>query len=156
MSLSSIEDKNIKLFENQSYIDGKIIYDKDILNNIGYDNYVMLSRKYPNYFKFFPECSTVSYDDYKHPGMIELITEGNVEKIKIDIIKTIYYGKRFSINSDLVIDKKNFSVSETEDSLLIWIFICIIIVSLLFFSLYIIYISKIFNEKINNIKFTNL
>ena len=152
MSLSSIDDKNIKLFENQSIINGRIIYDKEILENIGSENYIMLSRKYPKYFKMFPECRTLSYNGCWQPGIINITISNDPEIIKLDIVKTIFYKIRFSNNSDLVKEKVDYKVTEIESSVSIWIIICMIFVILIFLSIFIIYDSEKFQNKFKNVK----
>jgi len=142
------------LFTGTSIIDNHIINDSDIFLHIGYENYVILNRKYPYYFKFFNECNTKNDKIGKIPGYLDVFFKYSIEEIKKDIIKTIYYKKYISEISDLVI---NFKICDTkpkefENTISIWIFICIIIVSLLFFSVYILVKS----EKINKIiKFKN-
>lgn len=150
-----IQEPIVKL--GTSYIDGKIINDSDIFLNIGYDNYVMLNRKYPYFFEYFKECDTKLDNIGMIPGQISLITNGDANKIKSDIIKTIYYRKYISPNSYLVSDEKiNIKTpTKSEDTTLIWIFICIVMLSLLTFSFYILMTSKYLNnyKNLQKIKF---
>lgn len=143
-----------RLFDNQSYINSKIFSDSEIMRYVGYDNYVMLNRKYPGYFKFFPECNTLSYNEFKYPSIISLLTSNDPEIIKKDIIKTIYYREFISNNSLLVKNKKDrdMNITESEDKTMIWIFICMIIVILLIFSIFTIYNSKSYKEIMNKKK----
>lgn len=122
-----------------SYINGQIINDSDIFRYVGYDNYIMLYRKYPHYFKYFKECDTKSEGIGTIPGYINLFISDNPQKIKSDIIKTIHYKTYISTNSYLVKDFEFITDKPTEldDTTSIWIFICIILISLLFFSAYI-------------------
>lgn len=126
-----------------SYINGQIINDSDIFRYIGYNNYIMLYRKYPFYFKYFKECDTLSEGIGSIPGEINLFISDNPYDIKSDIIKTIHYKTYISPNSYLVKDF-NFTTNkptELDDTISIWIFICIIIISLLVFSVYVFIIS---------------
>lgn len=130
-----------------SYIDGEIINDSDIFLHVGYENYIMLQRKYPYFFKYFKECDTNMDIIGMIPGKISLITVGDANQIKSDIIKTIHYKRYVSFNSYLINNiKQNVKRPiELEDTTSMWIFICILMVSLLLFSLYIFIVS-------NNIK----
>lgn len=126
-----------------SYIDGNIINDSDIFLNVGYDNYIMLYRKYPHFFKYFKECDTKIDKIGMIPGDIELITVGDAHDIKSDIIKSIYYKTFISSNSYLVKEAKGEikHLVELEDTTTMWIFICIVMVSLLVLSVYIFIVS---------------
>lgn len=145
-----------KLFYNQSYIGEKIFSDSEIMRYIGYNNYVMLNRKYPNYFKYFPECEVKCYYNFKHPLNISIITGNDPNVIKKDIIKTIYYNDFVSNVSLLVNNKKDndMNITEMEDKTIIWILICIIIVILLFFSVIILYKSNSY-KNLTDKKFIN-
>ena len=127
-----------------SYINGQIINDSDIFFHVGYENYIMLHRKYPHFFKYFKECDTKNDSIGIIPGQISLITVGDANNIKSDLIKTIYYKTYISSNSYLINDIKikNKNITELEDTTSMWIFICIIMISLLIFSVYIFIISN--------------
>ena len=134
-----------------SYINGEIINDSDIFLHVGYENYIMLYRKYPQFFKYFKECDTKIDNIGMIPGQIALITVGDANDIKSDIIKTIYYKTYISSNSYLINNMKETikRPTELEDTTSMWIFICIVMVSLLVFSVYIFIISNATKDFIN-------
>lgn len=129
-----------KLIADSAIIGNVIIKDSDIFKNVGYKNYVQLTTKYPGYFKYFKECDNITDGIGYIPISISIFTSDDPEKIKKDIVKTIYYGEWISNNSDLVLDCKDkilCNPTEFESTTFIWIFICIILITLLFFSTYI-------------------
>lgn len=135
--------KEPTLFDGSSIIDGKIINDYDIFRNIGYDNYVMLNRKYPLYFKYFDECKTKTDGIGFIPGRINIFISSDPEEIKKDIIKTMHYNIYISKNSELLCNVKKLECKPTQlcDSTSIWIFVCIIMIILLVFSVYVLNLS---------------
>lgn len=139
-----------KIFGNTTYIENIFIKDSDILRYVGIPNYMMLQRKFPNYFSYFEILSFSSYKDIFVPGDINLYINGTPETIKKDIVKTMFYKKNFSSNSYLVSDDIDepmiFNEKPVEYS--IWIFICIIIVVLLIFSTYLLFMFVKTNEKV--------
>ena len=136
---------------DNSIIDNTIIKDSDIFQHIGYKNYIQLNRKYPLYFKYFDECKVNEEHIGNIPGNISLLISDNPDKIKKDIVKTIYYGKWFSDNSDLVLNYKDkilVKPIEVEETTPILIFVFIIIVLLFIFATYIIIKSPMINNKL--------
>ena len=89
----NIDDNDIILFSGISYINQKVIYDSDIYKYVGFKNYVMLSRKFPYYFKKFKECDTRNEGIGFIPGRIFLFLDKDPAIIKKDLIKTIYFDK---------------------------------------------------------------
>lgn len=141
-----------KLIGNAAVIGDIVIKDSEIFQNVGYKNYIHLHRKYPNYFKFFTECNNITSEFGYLPSDISLRVSDDPEILKKDIVKTIYYNKWFSNNSNLVFeckDKISCKPTEFEDSTSIWVFICIIIISLIVFAIYILsnssHIDKLFD-----------
>jgi hypothetical protein len=138
--MSNFKEPQILL--GSSFINDKVIYDHDILKNIGIENYIMLHRKYPNYFKYFVECET-NYDINEFmPGYINILLSkyDHPKIIKSDIIKTIYYQEYFSEVSNLVdYDEKNgenrekIILNENNEKLFFWIIFLIVMVSLFCF-----------------------
>lgn len=141
-----------QLYGDTSIIDNKFIRDSDIFKHVGYKNYIMLHRKYPYYFKKFEECSNITEGIGYIPGEINLLISDDPERIKKDIVKTMYYGVWFSENSDLVFfskDKLICKPTDFESDVNIWIFICIIMISLIIFAIYIMTKSTHLNKIIN-------
>lgn len=94
------------LYQNQSKIESTIIKDSDIFKAIGFSNYTQLNRKYPYLFKYFPECDSITNEYGFIPSKHLIHTSSDPVVIKKDIIKTMYYEKWFSSNSDLVLLNK--------------------------------------------------
>lgn len=145
LTLNGVVIQNPIIALGTSYIDGRIINDSEIFYRVGFDNYIMLQRKYPLFFKWFKECETKVDDIGIVPGDISLITIGNAIDIKSDIVKTIFYDTYISPNSDLikVIPHKNIRPTEMTETTSVWIFICIVMVSLLVFVIYIMVTSDV-------------
>ena len=145
------------MFEDSSIINSTIIRDSDIFKNVGYDNYIMLNRKYPKHFTFFEECYTKHEGIGTIPGIINLYISDDPLIIKSDIIKTIYYGVWISHNSELVLNAKKlkFKPTEFDDTGIIWIIISIIIVVLFIFATYIL-ISNPLSDNIIKWKSDNI
>lgn len=142
-----------KLIANAAVIGDCIIRDIDIFQNVGYRNYIQLHRKFPNYFKYFIECDNITDCIGYIPSDISLIISDDPEILKKDIVKTIYYNVHISNNSDLVLkckDKILCKPTEFENTTSIWLFICIIIVSLIVFAIYIL-INSPHSDKLFNI-----
>lgn len=141
-----------RLFADGSVIENTIIRDSEIFQNVGYKNYIQLHRKYPGYFKYFSECDNIT-DGIGHvPSPILLYTCNDPKILKSDIVKTIYYKKWFSENSNLVLECKDKIIcrpTEFENTTSIWIFICIIIVTLIFFAVYILAMSPHADKLLN-------
>lgn len=143
-----LEDKDIILYNTVSYINNCIIYDSDIYKYIGFENYVMLSRKFPFYFQHFKDCDTKHEKIGFIPGNIFLNLDDNPEKIKKDLIKTIYCDKYISNTSNLIFENKNGNIEPIRDSDIssLWLFISIVMVMLFLISMYIIFTSPLFKE----------
>uniref|UniRef100_A0A6C0BEF9 Uncharacterized protein n=1 Tax=viral metagenome TaxID=1070528 RepID=A0A6C0BEF9_9ZZZZ len=127
------------LFTGTSHIDGTYYHDSDILKYIGLENYIMLLRKFPSYFIYFDEFSAYfNSDELYIPGYINLYISDDPRTVKSEIIKTIHYKQYFFKNSFLVNkEEENIELKEKNNTVFIWIFICIIIVSLIFISIYV-------------------
>jgi len=139
-SIKTCDIEEPRLFTGTSYIGGNYYHDSDIINYIGLDNYIILSRKFPNFFVEFNETKTCN--DILIPGYINLILDGSPNKIKSDIIKTIHYKQKISSNSNLIIKFKEVDSRITKDTTSIWIFICIVMIFLFVFSIYILVETK--------------
>lgn len=155
-----------KLIGDSAVIDNTIIKDSEIFQKIGYKNYVQLQRKYPNYFKYFTECDSVTDCIGFIPSNISLYITDDPNIIKCDIVKTIYYKVWVSPVSDLILnstDKVLCNPTEFENTTSITIFIYIILVSLIVFAIYILTISpymvklmKTKNFELNNPYYINI
>lgn len=137
------------LFNGSSKICDTIINDSEIFLNIGLNNYVILNRKYPLYFTFFKECNVKTNEIGIMPGYLEVFSKYDIETIKKDIIRTIYYNKYISEVSELIFNNNKLHIKpiQFEDTTNIWIFMCIVIISSLIFSVLI--LIKIFNNEKN-------
>lgn len=137
-----------KLLYGTSYLDKTIYHDSDILKNIGIENYTILKYKYPNMYTTFKECLKYKSYDFITPM---LTFEGDPQKVKSDIIKTIHYKRYFSVNSYIVFDGEKYCYSPTEcnENESIFIIFCIIMVTLLTISFFILIYSEK-NKKILN------
>lgn len=145
-----------RLIAGASIIDDTIIRDLEIFQKIGYRNYIQLHRKYPFYFKYFAECDNLNDGIGYVPASILLFVSDDPKTIKCDIVKTIYYNIWFSPNSDLVFESKDIiqcRPTEFENTVSIWIFICIVIVSLIVLAIYILIKSPHTSKLLNISKF---
>lgn len=144
----NIDDNDIILFSGISYINQKVIYDSDIYKYVGFKNYVMLSRKFPYYFKKFKECDTRNEGIGFIPGRIFLFLDKDPAIIKKDLIKTIYFDKYISKTSSLIFDNDDGNIEPDKNSFLsgLWLFISLVMVFLLLLSIYILFTSSLFKE----------
>lgn len=140
------------IFKDSSFINSVVIRDSDIFKSVGYENYVMLNRKFPEHFTFFDECYIENENIGSIPGSINLFIVGDALTIKSDIVKTIYYNKWISENSRLVLKCKNLvcEPTEIEYNCIIWILISIIMVVLFVIATYILISNPISNNIINS------
>lgn len=138
------------LFEGSSVINDKVINDSEIFLNVGLNNYVILNRKFPLFFTFFEECRVKNNGIGTMPGYLEVFSKYGIEEIKKDIVKTIYHNKYISEVSDLVLKTEKLEIKPTQfvNTIGIWIFICIIMIFSLVFSVFIL-IKILDKNKIN-------
>lgn len=140
--------ETVLMFEDSSIINECIIKDSDIFKNVGYDNYIMLNRQFPKHFIFFEECYTEHENIGTIPGIINLYITGNPLTIKSDIVKTIYYEKWISSNSDLVLNSKKLDYKPIRFNNFdnIWIVISIVIIILFVIATYVLISNPIFDN----------
>ena len=119
-------------------------------------NYIMLHRKFPKYFSYFRECKRILEYPMFSPIYINVFISDDPRVVKSDIIKTIHYKKYVSENSRLLIhnDTDPITPHDIHDTTFMWIFICLIMISLLVISIYVMTISYPFERflKPHNIK----
>ena len=124
-----------------SFYKNKTITDDMIMKKIGVVTYTQLSKKFPEWFTFYNECKDIlCCKEGNIPSEINLFISQNPYEIKKDIILTICGEKIDSNNSYLcnLTHPPKFPLIEDETSVIPWIFICIVLVSLIFISLYVV------------------
>ncbi len=126
-----------------SYYKGKIITDSEIMKNIGVVTYSYLAFKFPAIFRKFKECDELYLSPEGHiPSHINLYISDNPFVIKSDLIKIIHGEEPENIFHRNLIDssdKPQFPLLEKENSFYEWIFICIVMIILIFLAMYVIY-----------------
>jgi len=132
----------IHIYKRVSFYKNKSITDSMIMNCVGVVTYTYLCRKYPNYFSFFKECEEVSNQEIGNlPSEINLYISDDPYKIKSDLI---YYLCEENNNSNNILlcnstCKPNYPLIEENNSLFSWIFICILMIILIFIAILAIY-----------------
>ncbi len=135
----------LQINKKVSYYNNRIITDTKIMDHIGVYTYSKLLYKYPYLFQHFKECSENIVPCEGHiPSEISLYISSDPYKIKRDIILLIcgknigdeYDCHRLLINSS---EKPNHPLLEKEDNTFLWIFICIVMIFLIFLAFFVIY-----------------
>ena len=134
--MSLIINKKISFYEN------KTITDDMIMSLIGVVNYTFLVRKFPNFFHNYAECdSLISSKEGYIPSEINLYISNDPNEIKRDLIY-ILCGKEVKEEHILKLvnstEPPNYPLQERENSIIFWIFICIILILSIVIAIYII------------------
>jgi len=125
-----------------SFYKDKSITDDMIMNCVGVVTYTYLCRKFPNWFRVFKEChDVIKIEEGNLPSDINLFISEDPYEIKKDLVLHLC-GENINTNHLLLCNrtcKPTYPLMECEDSFYSWIFICIVMVILIFIAIYTIY-----------------
>jgi hypothetical protein len=136
-------DDKIVIQKYWSYYNGRYISDLEILNKVGVKNYNFLVMKYPNYFENFNLDNHCLNTLPISPNILNLYVD---DDIKIELIRCIINGDKHPlIITDGKLDIKTNKYK--NESYVVWIFICFIIVMLFLVAFVCIYVS-LYNKEV--------